>query len=287
MRNSVLTTSLVLSLGLGLAGCDQADGDGTGSGNVSVSPTTDPMNGDTGDSGATTLPPTTDPTGGDDAGTGGTPGMACVDLIDDLEHGAALIPVINDRQGAWYTYNDTTGTQTPVPMTDPFAPAMDGYDGSIFGAQTEGSGFTEWGAGMGFDLNNAGCTPDPETDECEPGDNGIRMNYDASAYQGISFWGKSNNGFDLNVQVKVPTAAETPIDEGGVCDPELDMCSDSYFAIVTLPPQWTLIQVPFDVLGQGAWGLEVPLDLTTTFGIQFQVAAMTDFDFTIDNVCFY
>src|SRR5690606_1927607 len=94
-------------------------------------------------------------------------------LIDDLDDGDASIAEVGGRIGAWYTYNDeTTGGEQAPPSDSDFAPSAGGPTDSGFMARTTGSGFTEWGAGMGFDLNN-------------PGD--AKGTWDASAFTGVAF----------------------------------------------------------------------------------------------------
>src|SRR5262249_25593922 len=100
-------------------------------------------------------------------------------LIDNMEDGDASILMQGGRVGVWYTFNDMTvgGVQVP-PAGANFIPDLipgGGQNGSTRAAHTTGSGFTTWGAGMGFDLNNNGMT---------------KLPYNAGAFTGISFWGK-------------------------------------------------------------------------------------------------
>ena len=84
---------------------------------------------------------------------GGESGPVSGDLVDDLEDGDDAILDDGGRRGGWYTFNDETdGTQSP-PGTG-FVPSPGGAGDSAYAAGTSGGGFTEWGAGMGFDLNN-------------------------------------------------------------------------------------------------------------------------------------
>ena len=77
--------------------------------------------------------------------------------IDDMEDQDGSIIATDGRKGAWYTYNDMSGMQTPV-MGDPFGmnPVPKPRSGSTYAAHTFGSNFTIWGAGFGFDFNNNG-----------------------------------------------------------------------------------------------------------------------------------
>ena len=92
-------------------------------------------------------------------------------MIDDLDDGNSVLLQQGGRQGAWYTYNDmtTAGLQTPA-MGSPFTPSPGGAHDSAFAASTEGSGFSVWGAGMGFDLDV---------------EQSVKHPYDGSAFHGV------------------------------------------------------------------------------------------------------
>jgi hypothetical protein len=197
------------------------------------------------------------------SGSGGNAQLA--DLIDDLESGTGSIIATNGRVGAWYTYNDESpqGTQTPL-MGMTFAPAGPGYM-SALGAQTVGSGFAVWGAGMGFDLNNNGVT---------------RLPYNVSAYSGIVFWAKGN----ATVRVKLPTTTITPVAESGTCTAQ---CSDAHGMAIALTGSWTQYSIAFSQLAQEGWGLAASFEGDKVLAIQFQVAANVGFDFWIDDIGFY
>src|SRR5437773_1386217 len=80
------------------------------------------------------------------------------------------------------------GTQTPA-MGDPFIPDACGH-ASMYCAHTTGSGFTDYGAGFGFDLNN---------------DAGTKGIYDVGAFTGVAFWAKGTP-----FRLKVLTSATVP-----------------------------------------------------------------------------
>src|SRR5204863_143953 len=113
---------------------------------------------------------------------------------------------LGSRVGAWYTYHDATagGTQTPA-MGDPFIPDACGH-ASMYCAHTTGSGFTDYGAGFGFDLNN---------------DAGTKGIYDVGAFTGVAFWAKGTP-----FRLKVLTSATVPTAEGGTC--ATTQCSDNF-----------------------------------------------------------
>jgi hypothetical protein len=203
------------------------------------------------------------------AGAGGGVGPGGDDLIDDMETGTGSILGRNGRVGAWYTYNDETegGAQSPE-MGASFVPDSGGH-GGMYAAHTAGSGFTEWGAGMGFDLANDGVT---------------KGTYNAAAYTGISFWAK---GTPFRLKVLVP--ATVPTAQGGTCT--VAPCGDNHGSVITATSEWQQFVVPFSSLTQESWGGEQIAWSTTllnaVIGIQFQVTAGTTFDIWIDDVAFY
>lgn len=210
--------------------------------------------------------------------------VRCASVIDSFEANETTIPVEDGRTGAWYVYNDETegATQDP-PLCEPFLPDDEFALEGLYAARTSGSGFTEWGAGIGVDLNNAGY--DPETvAECEV-DFSNRLPYDASTYTGISFYGKSNLD-RANIRVKFPTVIDTPDGEGGTCT-NGDQCNNSFHAIQLLGTEWTGVEIEFSDLRPASFGDSFEFDLTQLIGIQFEHQANRDFDFSIDKLCFF
>lgn len=265
-----------LSLSLGSVACDSA-----GSSSSTSDSGVDPSGGGTDDGGATDDGATdegatdgADGSGDDGSGETGSgsdeieiePG----NMIDDLEDGDPLILAANGRQGAWYTYNDESKGAEQLPPT-PFEPTAGGPGNSLFQAQTSGSGFATWGAGVGVDLNNEG---DPD------GGDGIRMPYDASAYQGIVFHARGT----VPIRVKLLVEGVVAVDAGGTCE---DECDDAHGKIVPLSNEWAQYTVDFAEAFQEGWGLEAAFDPATLMSVQFQVGAGMDFDYAIDQVGFY
>lgn len=193
-------------------------------------------------------------------------------VIDDLDDGDASIAEVKGRIGAWYTYNDetATGEQSPDPGKD-FAPAAGGPRDVGFMAQTTGGGFTEWGAGMGFDLNNAGTAK------------GV---WDASAFTGVAFYARGN----APVRIAIATRAVVPVASGGTCMPgeaEGEECDDAHGKTLTLDATWRQYVVPFSEITQDGWGRPAEFDAKTLTGIQFQIAKGVEFDVYIDEIGFY
>lgn len=261
----------VLGLGL-IAACDGGGSSGGGAGGASGSGT-----GGSGVGGTSTGGASGSGTGG--SGTGGTGiTISPENMIDDMESGTGSIIAQEERVGAWYTYNDATATATQTPIAgDPFLPEAipGGHGSSLYAAHTVGSGFTTWGAGMGFDLNNPG---DGE------GGAGIKGQYDGSSFTGIAFWAKGS----VPMRFKVQLAGTVPTSTGGTCtgDPDLE-CQDSHGKSIPLTGEWQQYVIPFTELKQEGWGTKVGWDGATLVGIQFQVAKSLAFDVWIDDIGFY
>lgn len=274
MSKGTLTMGLLCTLGLGGVplGCDAGDssGDETQSG-TSVGPGND-SGGTDGD--GTADESEGDPSDGTETADSDSDGEIVIepgDIIDDLEDGDPLIFAAGGRRGAWYTYNDASEGAEQLPPA-PFVPTEGGPGTSLYMAQTSGSGFSEWGAGLGVDLNNEG---DPD------GGDGMRMTYDASAYQGIVFHARGTTP----IRVKLLIDAIVPEAAGGSCVAE--KCEDAHGKIITLTDEWVQYTVDFDEAFQEGWGEAADFDPGTLLSVQFQVDPNTDFDFALDQVGFY
>jgi len=217
--------------------------------------------------------------------TTGCPVPANGDLIDDMEKGTGSIISTKGRTGAWYTYNDMSpgGMQTPLSMS-PFLPAMlnpprDKGDGtmSLFAAQTKGMGFSTWGAGMGFDFNNAGGG--------DAGGNGIANPYDASAYGSVTFCAKLNGGVG---SVKVNFHNKDTDKSGGICNAGANKCDDDFGATITLGADWKAFTLKFSDLMQEGWGTPVPggFNSKVLLSLHYQTGKNATFDYYIDDIYF-
>ncbi len=108
--------------------------------------------------------------------------------------------------------------------------------------------------------------------------------YDASKYQGITFWAKKAPGGAEKVRLKVPDANTVP--EGKVCTE----CYNDFGMDITLTDEWTQYTIPFRAMKQEKyWGAPHPDGITagTLFGIQFQFKEPgATFDFWLDELEF-
>lgn len=121
-------------------------------------------------------------------------------MISDFE-GATPLEVTGDANqfsGLWEGFGDGTGTQTFE-----VEPVTDAECGSQ-ALHTTGSGFSDWGVGIGFSL--AGMPEAPTV-------------YDASAWKGIRFKAKKGSGGLTPVRFNISIPASEGIDSGGTCDP--------------------------------------------------------------------
>jgi hypothetical protein len=202
--------------------------------------------------------------------------------IDDMENGMGTIFKICGRIGFWYTYHDSTagGTLTPMAMatfTDsavtPARPIGDSGT-SAMAARMTGNGFTIYGAGMGFDLQN-------------PGGQSTKGLYDASMYSGVTFWAKGSVSGTGVVRFNVPDKATDPV--GGVCSGTgASQCSDDHGHTLTLTSSWQQYSFTWAQLTQQGFGYtEASLDTAHLVGMKFQVGNPTgSFDVWVDDIAF-
>lgn len=202
---------------------------------------------------------------------GQTAATAADTSIDNLEDGDNTVTL--PRIGYWYTYNDMTGcTQTPAPDATgatPFVPTPAAGNAGSVGARTNGMGCTSWGAGLGVDLANCNMKSNP---------------YDASVFNGISFWYKSTTA----IRMMVGTLANLPSANGGGCTDSADMCYNHHGMDLAAAPSGMTVTAQFTTLSQ-AYGTNRPFMKNQILNIQFQASNMvtaTGFDITVDDLAF-
>jgi hypothetical protein len=213
-------------------------------------------------------------------------------LVDDFEDGDGVLPAIGGRYGAWVSFNDGTGTQTPAsgsPVLPEVVDASANYvlheTGSSFAVQGPlPSGGFAFGAGVGVNINQ-----DPVTFMPGP--------YDASGYEGIAFnfrYAVPSNLVPLQILgFYVGTSATTPIAEGGTC---VSDCYDDYSFVGSVPfsPLYFSGFFRWSDLTQQGFGTPVPFDPATIISfkwiVQFpdyaQDVSANTFDFQLDNLAF-
>lgn len=193
-----------------------------------------------------------------------------VELIDDMEDGDGTIHMTAERGGVWFSFNDkTAGSQLPASDDETFV--MSELDppraASRFAARTHGGGFTEWGAGIGFEIYN-------------------QKAYDLSGYAGITFWARRAPDTAPNIRFAVTDSATTP--RGGQCQQYVDYstCSDYFGADISLSTTFERYSFTWSELEQVGWGEPQPdsVNASEIYGVRFQTDTSGDFDFWIDDV---
>src|SRR6266508_1477526 len=211
--------------------------------------------------------------------TDGTCGIAIAKggflTLDNFEYlimppvtGPGTIPVSwpsrDSRTGSWHQYSDPSAAAQMVLATT--------SGGSKDSAQAlhYWGGKGPWGASLALPIANC---------------------YDASAYDGISFWIKGDPSKG-NTQVKfnVQTPVTEPAMSGGACTAG---CQDHFAKMVDITATWTRIKVPWSDLKRLSCKDTVP-PVPANFQPQKQVLSISfqqpdpskGFDFWIDDITF-
>jgi hypothetical protein len=205
---------------------------------------------------------------GGTAGTTTCPGLAPnEEMIDDMNDGDRFIPQVNGRAGAWKDEGDATSSSTMFP--DPaglFTMTNTGDPCRKYAAYVYGGPFVDGNPVFYF---------------------GIGGPYDASKYDGISFWAKIDSGSSSGLRVAFPDKDTQP--DGGLCQGSVpgNQCWDHYgYRILTgLTTQWTKYTVSFNSLTQNGWGRAgAGFDRSTIYEVQFQLPSNAKFGVWIDDV---
>jgi len=198
--------------------------------------------------------------------------ILALNMIDDLEDGDTELINQGGRSGAWYVYNDGTKTGKQTPVAKEFKLADSGAHKSSYSVHTTGSGFTEWGAGIGFDLRNLSnvCNGDVPSEH-----------YNAEVFNGVAFMAKGNG----IIRIKIPIPAVLPVDQGGTCTKD---CENAHGRYIKLTNQWHQYQVKFkDMIQDEGWGASFDFNAAELLAIEFEVLEKVDFDFYIDDIAFF
>jgi hypothetical protein len=201
---------------------------------------------------------------------------AKVDLIDNMEDGDGSLFLNHGRAGVWFSYNDETNrndgagtTQWPKAgaerfFMDPISPPR---DGSVHGAHTKGSDYTNWGAGIGFDLL-------------------VQQPYDASHYAGITFHLRRAGAADAGVRLNVTDRNTSPL--GGICDGNNNGCYSDFGYDLSATESWQEVKILWRDLAQPSWAVMRYDAIVTSalYGIRFQASPRSVFDFWIDDIAF-
>jgi hypothetical protein len=233
-----------------------------------------------GDADGMAVPTDAGPPGDGDAASGDAASGDAADaglvteLIDNMEAHNGLIPRVNGRDGEWYVFNDGTdgGIETPASGSSfPDFAISPPRGSSMYAVRMYGSGFTGWGAGVGFNINSPTIGPN----------GGKRLTYDASPYRGFMFYARTLSGATATLAMEVPDHNTDP--SGGICT----ACGDHFFSHVTITASWAQYVVYYTDLKQAGWGRpqKSALDPTQIYGVSFIVASMP-FDVWVDDIYF-
>ena len=195
-------------------------------------------------------------------------------LIDDMEDQNLVIEPIEGRKGTWYSFGDDSGgTRSSNVVVIP------GTRGALskFAIHAQAQGFTRWGAGVGFDLDQRGSTTTS------------KVPYDASKYVGITFWGRAASASTLSVVFPdkntdpaggICTAKTTEFPDGG--------CDHHWLTGVAFGTEWKRYTIEFASLTLEAGGNPIPEAPATDglISVQFRAGANVDYDIWIDDVAF-
>ncbi len=101
--------------------------------------------------------------------------------------------------------------------------------------------------------------------------------YDASRYDGISFYAKGSG----TVSVQVGTSPTRPISEGGTC---LAGCYDNYQATIRLTNDWVLHEILWSELVRSGWGSPAVFSPAEITMVIFQLPSGVVFDVYVDDL---
>ncbi len=188
--------------------------------------------------------------------------------IEDGEDNNNQVLVQDGRSGYVYTFADSTGTTIDPVGGGQFSMTAGGANGSRFALHINGQLSSAAAVYAAMGMNFA----DPKGP------------YDASKYQGISFFAKKGPGSTSKVRVKLSDKNTDP--DGGVCG----ACSNDFGMQLTLTEDWQKFIVPFSALRQeSGWGNPRPrsVDPQAVYAVQFQVNEKNKpFDVWVDDLAF-
>jgi endoglucanase len=188
--------------------------------------------------------------------------------IEDGEDTNNQVIVQDGRSGYIYTYADPEGS------------TVEPAGGGVFSMTPGGANGSQYALHMGGQLGSASVV------YAAMGLNFVdpKGTYDASKYQGISFFAKKGPGSVSKVRVKVSDKNTDP--DGGVCG----ACSNDFGMVLSLSEEWQKFIVPFGALRQeSGWGNPRPRSVSpeAVFAIQFAVNEKGKaFDIWVDDLAF-
>jgi hypothetical protein len=197
-------------------------------------------------------------------------------VIDDMEDQTQGISG-SDAYGGWYVFDDETtdGHMTPAPNT-PFTmePIPGGRCASEYAMRLSGTGFSQWGAGMGFDFGYGGAVNGHVT----------KIPVDARVYSGVRFWARVGQATTTQASFSILAGTCPPADGGDDASATRDPsdCALTYPKKLVLTTDWVRYDIGFDELLSNPDRLPIPRDQIYSMG--FTVPATTTFDLWIDDI---
>jgi hypothetical protein len=204
------------------------------------------------------------------------------DVIDDVDLNCDnQIPKRAGRQGFWFAFNDGSGgTQVPGPGDSFQATVRPDAPGDC-AVRVVGEGFSAWGFAVSLYLKHDGAS----------------RAYDASAFLGVSFWGRVGDGSaqggsgeepPSQAQVRVAVPDVGSVAQGEICAGAT--CNDHFGRTLLLSETWEHHHVSFAELTRRGWG---PPDLELAIAALYEVQFITGtpgavpVELWIDDVAFY
>jgi hypothetical protein len=207
-------------------------------------------------------------------GSGGGCQSTCSNplVIDDIEDGDLVGCPRSGWTSGWWMATDGEGLSEPADKTGLVVATTPARTGSCYALHMKGSGFTSWGAVLGFTMNN----PD-ET---------VARAVDLSGYTGIAFWLRGSGTMTL----QIATVSRQVEDSGGTCVGEWPTCQDFFqTTAIPLPSSWSQYQFHFDTLApyKSSSTKMTAADLKQALTLQFSLPKNTTFDLWLDDVAFF
>jgi hypothetical protein len=193
-------------------------------------------------------------------------------LVDDVEDGDIFIRIRDHRVGRWWVWGDDSCVISPA---FPHADSPGGRNTSRYAMHIGAHDCGAYGFGLGFALNDVAG----------------RCAYDAHAYDGVYFWGRSGKDA-VSARFKVGTRQTQPMNFGGdgTCGSEPGMaCWDQPSAGIDLTRDWQQYAFRWSDLKQSGWGRQIEFDPTQITSLIVSTTTIpADFrEIWIDQVGFF
>jgi hypothetical protein len=201
-------------------------------------------------------------------------GLAINQWIDTFEDGTLFIQQIDERAGEWFGLPAMKAGPFVVEATSGGAPnSTKALHMSGTALNMSGPNNTALWATYGVPLG---------------------ICYDASAFDGISFWLKGNStGKNDTIKVSLPTPPTTEKQAGGSCPDGDAGCYNHFSVLLTLAPTWTQYSLKWAQFAQANWGPTAVKGVAPAgFVFQKQILALDfapnddakAYDFSVDDI---